>query len=116
MSLWLVFIPYSGEGNQWCNQGLLATSRFWVVKILPLSPSDVELFIGDQASQSQSLNVVKVKEKEEDIEKKGDIELQFEESQVSMVIDDENVDSQYEMENETLDLVIVKLKVIWKKI
>ena len=76
----------------------------------------MELFIGDQASQSQSLNVVKVKEKEEDIEKKGDIELQFEESQVSMVIDDENVDSQYEMENETLDLVIVKLKVIWKKI
>ena len=47
---------------------------------------------------SLSLNVVKEKEKKGQNEIEGDIE----ESQVSMVIDDEDVDSvsQYEMENE----------------
>ena len=45
---------------------------------------------------SLSLNVVKEKEKEEDIEKKGQNanEGDIEESQVSMVIDDEDVDSE----------------------
>jgi hypothetical protein len=67
---------------------------------------------------SLSLNVVKEKEKEEDIEKKeqdenkGDIE----ERQVSMVIDEMwivIVSMKWRMRK---ILVIVKLKVIWKKI
>ena len=67
---------------------------------------------------SLSLNVVKEKEKEEDIEKKGQNENEgdIEESQVSMVIDEMwivIVSMKWRMRK---TLVIVKLKVIWKKI
>ena len=67
---------------------------------------------------SPSLNVVKEKEKEEDIKKKGQNENEgdIEESQVSMVIDEMwivIVSMKWRMRQ---ILVIVKLKVIWKKI